>query len=273
MNLKDYIESGIIESYVMGLASESERAEFEQLCTQHPELVAARRKFEESIESHAFEQALPTPPEVKGKIFEAIGNSGSRSTTSLNPPKIDTMENSKTPVRSLGLLRFVAAASVILLIGMFVLYYQTKQQYTVLAKENDGLKIDRDTAKNRLDRIVQEQKQVVADPNTTVVNMVGTKAAPKSSANIYWDSTSTNVYLVVKNMPKLPNDQQYQLWALIDGKPSDLGVFDATDSRVILKMKNTKKAQAFAITIEKHGGSPSPTLEKMQSLGKTLQNQ
>jgi len=48
-------------------------------------------------------------------------------------------------------------------------------------------------------------------------------------------------------MPKLPNDQQYQLWALIDGKPSDLGVFDATDNKVILKMKNTKKAQAFAI--------------------------
>ena len=273
MNLKDYIESGIIESYVMGLASESERAEFEQLCTQHPELVAARRKFEESIESFAFEQALPTPPEVKGKIFEAIGDSSSRSTTSLNPPKIDTMENSKTPVRSLGLLRFVAAASVVLLIGMFVLYYQTKQQNADLVNTQDRLKVSYDSTKDILNKIVDEQRHVVADSNTTVVNMVGTKVAPKSSANIYWDSASTNVYLVVKNMPKLPNDQQYQLWALIDGKPSDLGVFDATDSRVILKMKNTKKAQAFAITIEKHGGSPSPTLEKMQSLGKTLQSQ
>jgi anti-sigma-K factor RskA len=103
--------------------------------------------------------------------------------------------------------------------------------------------------------------------------MVGTKVAPKSSANIYWDSTSTNVFLVVKNMPKLPSDKQYQLWALIDGKPKDLGVFDATDDKVILKMKNTQKAQAFAITIEKTGGSPSPTLDSMQSLGKTLQNQ
>ncbi len=81
------------------------------------------------------------------------------------------------------------------------------------------------------------------------------------------------MYLVVKNMPKLSNDQQYQLWALIDGKPKDLGVFDATDDKVILKMKNTQKAQAFAITIEKKGGSPSPTLDSMQSLGKTLQNQ
>lgn len=273
MNLKDYIESGIIESYVMGLASESERAEFEQLCTQHPELVAARRKFEENIEVFAFDQALPIPPEVKGKIFEAIGKTDSRTMTSLNPPKIDIMENSKGPVRSLGLLRFVAAAAVILLIVMVWLYYQTKQQNTDLVNTNDRLKVSLDTTKTILDRIVKEKKEGVGELNTTVVNMVGTKVAPKSSANVYWDSASTNVYLVVKNMPKLPNDQQYQLWALIDGKPNDLGVFDATDSRVILKMKNTKKAQAFAITIEKHGGAPSPTLEKMQSMGKTLQSQ
>jgi anti-sigma-K factor RskA len=74
-------------------------------------------------------------------------------------------------------------------------------------------------------------------------------------------------------MPQLPNDQQYQLWALIDGKPNDLGVFDATNDRLILKMKDTKRAQAFAITIEKRGGSPSPTLEKMQAMGKATQTQ
>jgi anti-sigma-K factor RskA len=123
-----------------------------------------------------------------------------------------------------------------------------------------------------LDKIVGEQK-AISDSNTLVVNMVGTKVAPKSSANVYWDSASTKVYLIVRNMPQLPSDQQYQLWALIDGKPKDLGVFDATDKKVILQMKNTQKAQAFAITIEKKGGAPSPTLEKMQSLGKAMVTQ
>ncbi|WP_431213195.1 anti-sigma factor [Puia sp. P3] len=275
MNLKDYIESGIIESYVMGLASESERAEFERLCAQYPELVAARRKFEEGIEASAKEQALPTPPEVKVKIFEAIGKTApsSRSGPSSIPPKIHNMENAKSPARGMGMLRFVAAAAVILLIAMVWLYMQAKQQNQDLVKENDGLKTQRDTAQNILNRIVDEQKHAIGDPNTTVVNMVGTKVAPKSSANVYWDSASSSVYLVVKNMPKLPNDQQYQLWALIDGKPNDLGVFDATNEKLILKMKDTKRAQAFAITIEKHGGSPSPTLEKMQSMGKATQTQ
>jgi len=273
VNVKDYIESGIIESYVMGLASEPERAEFERYCAQYPELVAARRKFEEKLEAYAAENAVPPPPEVKVKVLEAVGQE-TRAASSSIPPKIINMENAKTPVRQSGMLRFVAAASVLLLIGLGYLYYQAREDNKELTAAKDRLSVSLDTTRNILNRIVEEQK-VVSDPNTMVVNMVGTTVAPKSSANIYWDSTSTNVYLIVKNMPKLPSDQQYQLWALIDNKqpPKDLGVFDATDDKVILKMKNTQKAQAFAITIEKKGGSPSPTLQKMQSLGKSLQSQ
>jgi anti-sigma-K factor RskA len=266
VNLKDYIASGIIESYVMGLASEPERVEFEQMCAQHPDLVAERRKFEERLERYASEHAVLPPSEVKVKIFEAIGNMDS---------KIITMENSKTP-QNAGWLRFAAAAAVILLIGMVVLYYQANLQNKDLKASNQDLsgtikrlKEKLDTTQNIIDRLAITDN-VVSDPNVTVVNMVGTKVAPTSSANVYWDSTNTNVYLVVKNMPKLPSDKQYQLWALIDSKPKDLGVFDATDSKVILKMKNTQKAQAFAITIEQKGGSPSPDLQQMQSLGKTM---
>jgi len=255
VNIKEYIESGIIESYVMGLASESERAEFERLSAQHPELVAARRKFEEKLEAYASENAVPPPPEVKVKVFKAIIN----------------MENS-TNARPSGLLRFVAAAAVVLLVAMGYLYFQTRQENRDLSSANDRLRDKVTETDSILKQIIGEQK-AISDSNTLVVNMVGTKAAPKSSANVYWDSASSKVYLVVRNMPELPSDQQYQLWALIDGKPADLGVFDARDQKVILQMKGTKRAQAFAITIEKKGGSPSPTLEKMQSQGKTMLTQ
>jgi anti-sigma-K factor RskA len=256
VNLKEYIASGIIESYVMGLASELERAEFEQMCARYPELVAERRKFEENLETYASEQAAHPPQEVRAKIL-----------------KIITMENSKSP-RSIGLLRFVTAAAVILLIGTVVLYYQVSQQNKDLASANKVL-----TDKVNQDELVinniKIEGSVVSNPNNTVVNMVGTKRAPKSSANVYWDSTSSSVYLVVKNMPQLASDQQYQLWALIDNKKKNLGVFDATDQNIILKMDSTKKAQAFAITIEKKikGGNPTPTIDSLTSIGKTQLSQ
>jgi anti-sigma-K factor RskA len=248
VNLKEYIASGIIESYVMGLASETERAEFEQMCAEHPELVAERRKFEESLETYASEQAVRPPTEVKAKILKAI----------------ITMESS-TKLRGIGLLRFVAAAAVILLIGMVVLYYQVNQQNKDLANTNKELsdKVNAD------ELTINKIKREVSIPNTTIVSMVGTKRAPQSAANVYWDSTNSNVYLMVTNMPQLPSDKQYQLWALIDKTQKSLGVFDATDQNIILKMDSTKKAQAFAITIEKRGGKPHPTLDSLTTMGKT----
>ena len=262
MNVQEYIESGIIESYVMGLASESERAEFERLCSQYPELVVARKKFEESLEGYASENATPPPPEVKAKVLEAVKMLPTRRGPGTTA--------GRTQIQIL--LRLIIAAFFVLLVGMTFLYYQTRQENQDLTNINQRLKETLDTTSTILKKIVDEQK-VVSSPDVTVVNMVGTQAAPKSSANVYWDSTRSDVYLVVKNMPGLPSDQQYQLWALIDNKPKDLGVFDATDDKVILKMKNTQKAQAFAITIEKKGGSNSPTLQKMQSMGKTMQTQ
>jgi anti-sigma-K factor RskA len=248
VNLKEYIASGIIESYVMGVASEAERTEFEKMCAQYPELVAERRKFEESLEAYASEQSMRPPKEVKAKILKAI----------------ITMENSTKP-RSIGLLRFVAAAAAILLIGMVVLYYQVNQQNKELANTNKLLSDKINADEGAINKIKRE----VSIPNTTIVNMVGTKRAPQSTANVYWDSTNSNVYLMVTNMPQLPSNKQYQLWALIDKTQKSLGVFDATDQNIILKMDSTKKAQAFAITIENRGGKPHPTLDSLTTMGKT----
>jgi anti-sigma-K factor RskA len=272
LNIKEYIGSGIIEAYVLGLASQSEKAEFEQLCAQYPELVAARRDFEEGLEKHASEQALQPPSGVKVKVLEAISGATKEipEPSSGNSPKIITLENEKSPTS--GFLKFIAAASVVLLVVLAWFTYQSYQHNKDLESRNATLNEKLNSTQATLDAIVDETS-ILKNPNTTVVNMVGTKVAPKSSANVYWDSTNSNVFLVVKNMPELPSDKQYQLWALIDGKPNDLGVFDSKSDKVILKMKDTKKAQAFAITIEKKGGNLAPTLDSMQSLGKTLQSQ
>jgi anti-sigma-K factor RskA len=44
VNKQEYISSGIVESYVLGLASAEERNEFEQMCSQYPDVLAARNE-------------------------------------------------------------------------------------------------------------------------------------------------------------------------------------------------------------------------------------
>ena len=262
MNIQEYISSGIVESYVLGLADASERAEFEQLCRKYPELVKARELFEESLEKHALANAVTPRAATRQQVMAAIQDSVAQSTQ-----KIPTMETS-TPVRKMNAWRYVAAAAIILLAVSVWYMNQVKDEKDALAKQKDELQRQKDSADNILQRIIQEREDMLKK-ETIVVNMQGTKNAPQSSANIYWDSTSANVYLVVNNMPKLPNDKQYQLWAIIDGAPKNLGVFDVKDQNMIIKMQGVQKAQAFAITIEKQGGAPSPTLDSMQVMGNT----
>ncbi|HEX6192740.1 MAG TPA: anti-sigma factor [Chitinophagaceae bacterium] len=262
MNIKDYISSGVVESYVLGLSTEDDKQEFEQLCARHPELVAARNEFEIALEKRLFNEASTPASGIKSRIMEAI-----RQDTSVNQTPIITMEN-RNNVRNSSPMRWIAVAAVILLLVSayfaFNFYTRNKDLEMELARSRNA-----ETEMNDKMKKLEDETRIMSDPNVAVVNMVGTQAPAKATANVYWDSTSSNVFLVVKNMPQLPSEKQYQLWALIDGQPKDLGLFDVGDNKkLILKMKNTQKADAFAITIETRGNTGGPTLEQMQSHGK-----
>jgi anti-sigma-K factor RskA len=253
VNIQEYISSGIVESYVLGLASAEERIEFEQLCNQYPELIGARKKFEESIEKQAMENS-PAPPDfLKEKIWSAIQKE----------TKVVTME----PTRMKAGLRWVAAASIILFLAAgyfaFSFYNQNK-------KLEDQLKTAEEKQENMAKQLemLLAQDKMMNDSNYMVVSMKSMKGDP-SSASVFWDSTSTKVYMVVRNMPKLATNKQYQLWALIDNatKPISLGQFDGGEM-MMLKMDGVKKADAFAITIEEKGNAGGPNLKELQSMTK-----
>jgi anti-sigma-K factor RskA len=251
----------MVESYVLGLASEQERIEFEQLCLQYPELVAARNEFEENLEKQAFGMAVPPPAKVKENLLTIIREGES----SVKAAKVIPMDIRRT--QNSSWLRYVAAASVILLLASAWFTYDLYSKNTKLQNSISLFQSQFDSL-NSANAKLAEEKRMMSDPNVAVVSMKGTQQKP-SSANVYWDTTSSNVYLVVKNMPKLPSDKQYQLWAFIEGKPKNLGLFDWDNKNVILKMNNTQKAEAFAITIENRGNGDTPA-GPVETIGKTL---
>ncbi|HEX5653022.1 MAG TPA: anti-sigma factor [Chitinophagaceae bacterium] len=263
MNIKEYISSGVIESYVLGLASDQERTEFEALCRQYPELVAARNEFELELEKQLNPAAIAPVPGLKQKILENLRQQKEESDAKL-------ISLDEHPTRRYGSpLRWVAAASVILLLGAAWYAYQFYTQNKELRHTNEELQARIRAIDSSMNKLVEEN-EMMKNPNVAVVNMVGTTPA-RASASVYWDSTSQDVFLVVKNMPQLPSDKQYQLWALINGQPKDLGLFDVKndEKRLILKMNNTQKAEAFAITVEARGNTGPPSLDNLQSMGKT----
>jgi anti-sigma-K factor RskA len=84
---------------------------------------------------------------------------------------------------------------------------------------------------------------------------------------LFWEKSTKDVYILTNKLPPPSPGKQYQLWALVDGKPVDAGMLDL-NCQGACKMKNIQKAQAFAITLEKKGGNPTPTMEQMFVMGK-----
>jgi anti-sigma-K factor RskA len=251
VNTNEYISSGIIESYVLGLASDEERKEFEQMCTQYPEVLAARTSFELALEKQAMENAITPSADVKSKIFDQISGTG----------KVVSIKSESTPVRKINWSKYSVAASLILLAGS--LYYNIS-----LFNKNKEIKKNYDNTLAKLNDMEKDIQILQQNPNVKMASMKGMEISPASYATVYWDTTSHDVYLLTNNLPIPASDKQYQLWALLNGKPVDLGVFDIKKERLLIQAKNTQGAEAFAITLENKGGSPTPTMEKIYVMGK-----
>lgn len=251
MNVKEYISSGIVESYVLGLASDAERTEFEANCAQHPEIAEARNAFELALEEQMLNDAPVTPEFLKQQIEEKIKFSLTESDT-------DDLTEERAPVRSISIWRWIAAASLILLAGSVYWALTINKKYQDLQARNRSLEnqVQQSTAatnemQNDLDKLRNHPMKTAALKGNS----------DQAYAIVYWDtaSASKDVYLMINNLPQPPTDKQYQLWALLDGQPIDLGMIEAKQKRLLYRMKNVQNAQAFAITLEPKGGSPQPT--------------
>lgn len=269
MDVQEYILSGIIESYVLGLTSPEDSAEFDRMCAAHGEIRAARNAFELELEENLLREKLEPPRELKSRIFSEIGMEKNNQ-----PPRISLRTPALVP--RVGFARYVAAASLILLGGSVLLnlyllnqYKKSIAQYKDLVASQSQVASANQSLQTKLGSY-ENAMSLMNNPQMVKVMMPGlpTSPSPSSMATVYWNSESKDVYLLVTHLPKPLADKQYQLWAIVDGKPVDAGIFDLDEGPSFVKLKTIPKADAFAITLEKKGGSTTPTMEAMYVMGK-----
>lgn len=263
MDIKAYIESGIIESYVLRLTSPEETAEVESMMSAHPEIAEAVNAFELQLEENLLNNAIAPAPEVKQNIFAAIND----------VPSFTRSGSGDSPVVSIGrpskFWRYMAAASILLLVGSTALniyyynrYSETAEKYDVLLSERTIMLAKQDAERAKYN-LMDSNMQIMKDSSMHIVAMTGRN----SKATVYWNTISKDVYVLQNAMPKAPSGKQYQLWAIVDGKPVDAGMLgDCGQS--LCKMLNIPRAEAFAITLEKEGGSPTPDMTELYVIGK-----
>jgi anti-sigma-K factor RskA len=252
VNVQDYISSGIVESYVLGLASPEEQLDFERMCGQYPEVLQARTDFELAMEQQAMQNAIAPPSTLKQQIKNAVLPTEA---------KVIPIETSAPVIKAIW-FKYAAAACAVLLAGSLYWNISQSSRNNKLQASYDEVVKDYDSTTARLTGLEDEIAMMTLNPNVKTAAMKGKEISPASFATVLWDTTTKDVYLVVNNLPKPPSEKQYQLWALLDGKPIDVGMIDNDffigQKRLLLRMKNVSGAQAFAITLEEKGGSPTP---------------
>ncbi len=266
MNAQELIASGALEAYVLGEGTPEERAHIERLRASDAAVRMELEAIEQALEGHAFSVAKAPPMRVRAAVMNAIGAETNVRPIAPAPP---------ATAGSSG-FNWLAAASIAALLisgsGNWMQWSELRQvrerlaslesERTILAGELEVQKASLSASENEL--------AVLTDPAMRMVELSGMGSAPQAKARIYWNAGRRVVHMGAASLPPPPGGMQYQLWAIVEGQPMDAGVIPiAADNAHLHRMKDIGPAQAFAVTLEKAGGVPAPTLSAMVLIGQT----
>ncbi len=273
MDIHTYISSGIVESYVLGLASAEESAELEQLRTRYAELDKAIKEFESQLEDQALGQSLQPPAFVRSKLMESLKDEFIPAKNQPNDlTALPGVKPSEAPVFTIHpAWKYAAAAAIILFLGTSITTFILYNKYDELTAAFSKLQLSYNDLQKQTEAEREKFSTLYADvqtmqnPSMAVIKMKGIPGRESNMATVYWDMRTKEVYLYRNNLPQASPGKQYQLWAIVNGKPVDAGMIGSCTT--LCKLKNIPDAQAFAITLEKEGGSATPTMTEMYVMG------
>ncbi len=268
MDIKAYIESGIIENYVLGATTKEENQEIEKLADQYPEIRVEIEASQFALTEYIMQYEQTPPPSLRDKVMDKLAILEKEEDTeeiltghTQNPAQLSK------PSKVFSMLPYVAAAAAVLFVislGLNVLLYNywqgAEKQLTIARNQNQEFAQDLNVQQAKYQQltsnlaIIQDPRLKQVDLNSAIDNY------PDASVALYWNDQSQELYLQIKNLPKPPPGKQYQLWAIKDGKAKDAGLLSVRPEENIFtlqKMNNIQEAQVFAITLEQEGGVES----------------
>lgn len=275
MDLEKYISSGILETYALDELSAKEREGVFAMIQEHPELQAELDLIEKSLEDLAMNSSVEMPAELKDSIFSKIDSSLKLEDKAEETPVIDLKPKANPQLSSSIAWKYIAAASIAGTLFTSYMAYDYQTKLNSVEKSKLELKASQVYISNlykdanaRLNKL-ESDAVILSSVNYKQVSMLAIDTSSSIAAKVYWNNKTQETFLHAGSLKELPSEKQYQLWAIVDGKPVDVGIFDSKVSTLI-PMKQIEGASMFAVTIEEKGGSTVPSLETMQVAGQVI---
>lgn len=259
MTEDEIIASGLLELYVTGSLSAEEIQEVESARAQYPSVKKELTQIEDSL----IQLSEATGGNVSPKVWERIV----QFTQGVRPIN-------STPKRNWSSMTGWAAA-LLFFVGL-----------AFMLKQNSDLK-DKIRTVNTRNMVLQEKTSIteaqlieandlldiVRSKEFNAISLPGNVAvAPAAYATVYYNENENIAYIDAKGLPKPPKGKVYQVWSLIMDPltPRSVGIledFEMADT-VFFKVENIPSPEAFGITLEPEGGSDTPTLTQLYTLGR-----
>jgi len=260
MDIEKYISSGVLELYVSGALSEAQNQEVAEYAAQYPEIKTEIEAIEASILA------------LSGAAYAAKAPKFGTLKSRLSPSTVVKPLHPKTSNSWINYMGW--AASVVLAAGLFWVFTQNnrlKSDVDRINQENLFLEQQISNAQDSKEE-TESLLQLLREKEIEVVLLGGQEIAPTAFAKVYWNAKTEKVFIDAQGLPEPPDGMVYQVWSLKLSPtltPTSLGLLEdfASDTNKVFPLVNPNASEGFGITLEPAGGSESPTLEKLYTLG------
>jgi anti-sigma-K factor RskA len=259
MNKEELIASGKLELYISGSLAAEELAEVENAISEYPEIKSEVEKIEASLITLAEAVAPPLSALVWTYILNSIKN-------------VRQLSDNKQRTNWSAITGW--AAAILAITGIFWMLNQNntlENRVEVTTTENEELKenlLNTETELAEANNILE----IIRSKDYNTINLPGNiPVAPEAFARVYFNKNENLAYIDANGLPEAPEGKVYQVWSLILDPltPRSMGLLDdmAKVEDGIYKFENIPDPEAFGITLEPAGGSETPTLTQLYTLG------
>jgi anti-sigma-K factor RskA len=242
--IKQFLETDLLEKYLLGTTTNEETLKVERYIAMYPEVNETYDELQDNLAIFAKLHAMETPDGLKNKILDKV--------------KAEKKVHSK-------FYKYIAIASCAAFIFASASFFFWEQNKTLKEENtivNNKIKSIEDNIKQQLED-VRNQFIVLNNPKTKRYTVKGNRKAKELKAIAYINPVKKLSYINVRNIPDLPENQCFQMWAEVNGKMINIGVInEINDKNKLLALPYGENAVGY-ITIEPKGGNESPTVENI----------
>ncbi|MGJ8592185.1 MAG: anti-sigma factor domain-containing protein [Aquaticitalea sp.] len=236
--LQTLINSGLIDKYILGETSIAESMEIEHYISEYPEIENEYNRLQDNLEIIAKSNSVEAPKHVLASILKEIEE---------KPVISMSQTTARTPWYSIA-ASFTAIAFAVM---AFLLYQKNMvliNENQVVVEEIFDLRSDIDKYNSKLDNVMF-QFQKLNNPETEKYVLRGNSRAKNLKTVAYINSIDKTSMIDIVELPTLPAEQQYEMWAEFQDRMVSLGILDAND-RSLKSIPYMENALGLSITIE-----------------------